>query len=119
MSSLKKRIQKLEENAPVNQKPVFWGNGMQNWTEEQKEVMLKKYPACKFFMIPLSPHLPYEWARMNKADQEFTKDMASLVRHDADKEKRTDEAIRRWVGREELLEGDERLLEEFGVKNRR
>ena len=117
MSSLKKRIETLEENAPVNQKPVFWGNGMQKWTEEQKEVMLKKYPDCTFFMIPLSPCLPYEWPRMNKADQEFTKDMASLVRCDPDKEKRMDEAIRRWVGREELLEGDERLLEEFGVKD--
>lgn len=86
MNSLETRIEQLEKTVSVKKEPIFWGNGIQEWTEKQKQMMLRKYPDRTFFWIPLSPNLPYEANRMPENDRAFLEDLASLVQCDDEKE---------------------------------
>lgn len=87
---------------------------MQDWTEEQKQTLIKKYPHVKMFWMPFSPNLPYGAERLPADKLALLNDMRSFVEYDEEKMERRDAAIRRKVSGESLSEEDIRLLKEIG-----
>jgi hypothetical protein len=95
MKSQKRRLEEIERKGQFNkgEEVVFWSWPGHDWTEEQKEWICRRHPDCKFFMKPLSPTMPYGYARQGEEAVALYKDLASLVDWEAEK-KRMDEQMR-------------------------
>lgn len=66
--SLKKRLEKMENQIRPEREPEFHAWQGNEWTEEEKAAALGKHPDCTFFWKTLSSTLPLEELQRGQAN---------------------------------------------------